>query len=81
MLPGVARRLPVYSPDGPGVRGCSGDQQTFRFLMSLAFNSLRMIRHRGQTEVAEISDMRSSSGWSLLPVPMEAMMGMPCSRA
>ncbi len=77
MLPGVARRFPVSSWVGDGVSGGSGDQHTFSFFMSLAFSSLRMTLHRGQTEVFEMSEMRNCSGCSLLPVPMEEMMGIP----
>ena len=62
MLPGVARRHPVSSAVCPGVRGCSGDQQTFSPEIFLAFNSLRLTLQRGHTEVREISDIRRSSG-------------------
>ena len=81
MLPGVALRLPVSSSVGPGARGGSGDQQTLRFLMPLAFNSFRITRHRGQTEVSFRSEIRNSSGWSLFPVPIEEIRGMECLSA
>lgn len=76
MLPGVARLFPVSSEVGAGVRGCSGDQHTFKEGIWRTFSSLRITLHRGQTEVWEMSEIRNISPWSLLPVPMEEIRGM-----
>ena len=73
----------VLSPSAAaeGRMGCSGDQQTVSLSRFLDFSSRRITRHRGQTLVWLISEIRNNSGYSLFPVPMAEMMGMECSLA
>ena len=75
MLAGMLRRADSPSGRRGEGRGSSLEYSTFTREIPRFFNSRRMTRARGQTEVFAISVISNISGWSLLPVPMEAITG------
>ena len=57
--------------------GSSVENSTFRCRIPRLAHSLRMIRAKGHTEVLVISAIWNRVGSSLLPVPMQLIMGVP----
>ena len=72
MLPGALRPCPSASVSP---RGCSVEYSTFTPLIPSFLQRVRTVRARGQVSVFSIRVTRNAVGSSLLPVPMEQMIG------